>query len=99
MPTERAWVFRALVESASGQLTVAEVKGALRVKDAETAIKVMEDLDSLEVMEYVKPGIGTASFLRFQPKWSWCASSEFRAMLAPTDQSGAVCAPPTDQLT
>jgi hypothetical protein len=99
MPTERAWVFRALVESASGQLTVTEVKGALRVKDAETAIKVMEDVDSLEVMEYVKPGMGTASFLRFQPKWSWCASSEFRAMLAPTDHSGAVCAPPTDQLT
>jgi hypothetical protein len=91
MPTDAGKVLRALVESTNQSLTVKDVQTALGVGHAETARGVMRDLDRRGVMEFKEGGTGKPALLKFGPKWAWCASSEFRALL------GADAAPITER--
>lgn len=81
MPTERSRVFRALAMDVSGVLNTGQVREALKVKTDDTARSVMEDLEQIGIVDYQKGTSGKPGSIRFNEKWGWCGSEEFRLML------------------
>ena len=81
MPPALGRVFTALVNKAGEPLTVGECKAALGVRHLETARKVMEELDRRGVASYEKLGLGLPGTITFHPRWSWCGTEEFAALL------------------
>ena len=79
MPDQRRRVFKALVSSQNGQLTVAEVQKALNVKHHETAGHVVDELDRLGVMEF--DAGASPRVIRFQSDWVWCGDGTVAALL------------------
>jgi hypothetical protein len=81
MPTERSRVFRALALEEMGFIGTGQVREALRVKTDDTARSLMEDLEQLGIVEYQRGTSGKPGTIRFNEKWGWCGSEEFRLML------------------
>ena len=92
MPPALGRIFRALVEKLGWSLNVAECTAALDVQHPETARKVMEELDRRGVATYERLGPGLPGTLTFHPRWSWCGTEAFAALLrgAPVKNPG-VC--------
>jgi hypothetical protein len=84
MPPALGRVFTALVEKIGWSLNVAECTAALDVQHPETARKVMEELDRRGVASYEHLGPGLPWTLTFHPRWSWCGTEEFAALLRGT---------------
>lgn len=81
MPPQYGQVFRVLVDKADHTLTSSEVQRALQVSSPNTAKNTMEHLEKLGIMEYIQPGKGQTSSLKFDEDWAWCASTDFREIL------------------
>lgn len=83
MPTDYSRIFRALVDSPGGELSVAEAKAALKVSHPETARKVLRRLENLSIVDYSEDeGQGRPAYARVRPEWAWCTRPELRAYLA-----------------
>lgn len=90
MPPALGRIFTALVYKAGDSLSTAECKAALDVRHLETARKVMEELDRRGVASYERLSPGLPGTVTFRPRWSWCGTEEFAALLrgAPVKNPG-----------
>jgi hypothetical protein len=90
MPPALGRVFTALVEKTGEPLSTAECRDALEVQHPETARKIMEELDRRGIACYERLGLGVHGTLTFDPRWSWCGTEEFAALLrgAPVKNPG-----------
>jgi hypothetical protein len=80
MPIEPSRILAALV--ANGPLAVREVQKVIGAQHPETARKQMAYMEAVGVVSFVEAGIGKAATLAFRPEWDWCASPQFRRLLA-----------------